>query len=108
MFHFCDHFGVDREQERELRQWAGTLSDAADREQRAMGRAILMLLAQIDSLRAELDERSSPPEPDAIAPAPTVDDEAPSEVEADATPREDTTLVGLRDRLRAMAHRGRS
>jgi hypothetical protein len=37
-----------------------------------------------------------------------VDDEAPSEVEADATPREDTTLVGLRDRLRAMAHRGRS
>ncbi len=73
-----------------------------------MGRAILMLLEQISSLRAELDERSSTPEPDAIAPAPPVDDEATSDGEADATPLEDTTLVGLRDRLRALAHRGRS
>ena len=105
-FWFCDDPGVEREQERELRQWAVALSEAAEREQRAMGRAILMLLEQVDSLRAELDQAASTPEPDAIDPAPAVDDEATSEVEADATPVEDTPVVGLRDRLRAVAHRG--
>jgi hypothetical protein len=108
MFRFCDDSDVDREQERELRQWAGALSDLADREQRAMGRAILMLLEQIRLLRAELNQRSSTPGPDAIGPAPAVNDEATSEVEADATPLEGTTVVGLRDRLRAVAHRGRN
>jgi hypothetical protein len=105
-FRFCDDPGVERQQERELRQWAVALSEAAEREQRAMGRAILMLLEQIDSLRAEPDQPSSTPEPDAIDPAPAVDDEATSEVEAAATPVEDTTVVGLRDRLRAVVHRG--
>jgi hypothetical protein len=104
----CDDSDVDREQERELRQWAGALSDVADREQRAMGRAILMLLEQINLLRAELDQWPSTPEPDATGPGPAVDDEATSDAEADATPREDTTVVGLRERLRAVAHRGRN
>lgn len=97
---------MEPEHEHELRQWAVALSEAAEREQRAMGRAILMLLEQVDSLRAELDQAASTPEPDAIDPAPAVDDEATSEVEADASPVEDTPVVGLRDRLRAVAHRG--
>ncbi len=103
-FRFCDDVGVKREQERELRQWAVALSEAAEPEHRAMGRAILMLLEQIDSLRAELQPRSSAPEPNATAPA--VDVAATSDMEADATPVEDTTLFGLRDRLRAVTHRG--
>lgn len=95
---------MEREQERELRQWAIALSEAAERQQRAMGRAILMLLGQIDSLRVELDQCSSKPEADAIAP---VDDEAKSDVEADASPAE-TAEAGLRDRLRNVARRGRA
>jgi hypothetical protein len=104
-FWICDDPCVEREQERELRQWAIALSEAAERQQRAMGRAILMLLGQIDSLRTELDQRSSTPKADAIAPA--VDDEATSDVEADASPAE-TAETGLRDRLRDVARRGRA
>ena len=56
---FWDDAGVEREQERELRQWAIALSGAVEPERRAMGRAILMLLEQVDSLQAELQGRSS-------------------------------------------------
>jgi hypothetical protein len=99
---------MDEEQERELRQWAVALSGASDGAHRAMGRAILMLLEQIASLRAELDERPPAPEPDAVDPVGAVDREAATDGgEADEAPGADTAVIGLRDRLRAAARRGR-
>jgi hypothetical protein len=92
-----------REQERELRRWAVGLSDARDADRRAMGRAILMLLERIEGLRAELERR--PPEPtvapETRAPVPDADAAAPPEVDPD----DDTMVVGLRERLRAVTHR---
>jgi hypothetical protein len=105
-FRFCEDPRVDGEQERELRQWAAALSEAGDPEHRAMGRAIMMLLEQIDSLRADRDHLSSAPDPDATDPPPEVAYEAANAVEADAMGVEETTVTGLRDRLRAVAHRG--
>ena len=97
----------EREQERELRRWAGALADAGAADRRAMGRAILMLLDRIDSLRAELDRR--PAEAEAVAaeePEPVAETEP--EPVADADPdAEDTMVVGLRERLRAVTHRSR-
>ena len=104
-FRLCDDASVEREQERELRQWAISLSEAADPERRAMGRAILMLLEEVDSLHAELQRRPAAPEPHQMLPA--VDGSATIEVDADATPVEDTRVLGFRDRLRAATHRGR-
>jgi hypothetical protein len=45
---------MDDHEQRELRHWAEQLAAAADAERRAMGRAILMLLAQVEALQAEL------------------------------------------------------
>lgn len=101
-FRFCDDAAVDREQEQELREWATALSDAAEPERRAMGRAIVMLFEQVDSLHAELQLRSSAPEPHPVASA--VDGAATRE--ADATLVADTRVRGLRDRWRAATHRG--
>jgi hypothetical protein len=103
-FGFCDDAAVEREQERELRQWAIALSGAAEPERRAMSRAILMLLDRVDSLQAELDERAPAREPNQIVP--TVDSAATGEMDVGATPVDDPVL-GLRDRLRAATHRGR-
>ena len=104
-FRFCDDANVEGDQERELRQWAIALSDAAEPERRAMGRAMLMLLEEVDSLHAELQRR--PPAPELHQMLPAVDGAATIEVDADATPVEDTRVLGLRDRLRAATHRGR-
>ena len=102
-FRFCDDADVDREQEQELRQWATALSEAAEPERRAMGRAVLMLFEQVDSLHAELQLRPPAPEPHPVASA--VDGAATSE--ADATLVADMRVLGLRDRWRAATHRGR-
>jgi hypothetical protein len=97
--------GVEREQEqeRELRTWAVALAGAREADRRAMGRAILMLLERIDGLRAELERRP----PEAVAapepPAPVSDPGAAAMPEGD--PDEDTMVVGLRERLRAVTHR---
>ncbi len=95
----------EREQEQELRRWAVGLAGAGVADRRAMGRAILMLLDRIDSLRSELERR--PPEAVAAeAPEPVAEPE-PAPV-ADADPdAEDTMVVGLRERLRAVTHRTR-
>lgn len=95
---FCDDDGVEREreQERELRRWAVGLSDARDADRRAMGRAILMLLERIEGLRGELERRPAEP-----VPAPVLEAEAAPE----ADPDDDTMVVGLRERLRAVTHR---
>jgi hypothetical protein len=51
---------VDDHELRELRDWAERLAAVCDADQRAIGRAILMLLAQIEALQAELDAASRP------------------------------------------------
>jgi hypothetical protein len=50
----CKDFGVDDRQQQELRDWGSRLAAASDAERRAMGRAILMLLAHIEALQAKL------------------------------------------------------
>ena len=103
---FCDDAAVEheREQERELRRWAVGLAGASAADRRAMGKAILMLLERIDSLRAELERRP------AEAPVPVAEPEPVAEAEPEpvpeADPDEDTMVVGLRERLRAVTHRG--
>jgi hypothetical protein len=101
---FCDDAAVEREQERELRQWAIALSGAAEPERRAMGRAILILLDRVDSLQAELGERARAPEPKPIVPA--TDSAATGDMDVGATPLDHPSL-GLRDRLRAATQRRR-
>ena len=75
--------------------WAEALCDAAESDRRAMGKAILMLLDQIESLRAELEHQI----PDVPPPAPA----QPPEHDA---ANEDTAPISLRDRFRAATHRG--
>jgi hypothetical protein len=90
---------VDPEQERELRTWAAALSEADAADCKAMGRAILMLLGQIESLRAELErspaERTPGPEESGPAVDPT------SELPAEAIAVYHSSTGGLRGRLRA-------
>jgi hypothetical protein len=93
----------EQEQERELRKWAVALADAREADRRAMGRAILMLLERIDGLRAELERRPAEPVIVPDVPAQMPEAEAASIPEAD--PDEDTMVVGLRERLRAVTHR---
>lgn len=94
---------VEAEQELELRRWAVVLSGDSVPERRAMGRAIQMLLGQIDSLRVELERERAASEPVAAEPAA---EDGPEESQEQAPPAEDTTVVGLRDRLRAATQRG--
>jgi hypothetical protein len=93
----------EQEQERELRTWAVALTDAREADRRAMGRAILILLERIDGLRAELARRPAEPgmAPEVPAPVPEAEAAATPELDAD----EDTMVVGLRERLRAVTHR---
>jgi hypothetical protein len=102
---FCDDAAVERErqEERELRRWGGALAGAREADRRAMGRAILMLLERIDGLRAELERRPAEPAPAVEAPAPVPEAEAAALPDDD--PDEDTMVVGLRERLRAVTHR---
>jgi len=101
---FCDDAAVEheREQERELRRWAVGLAGADETDRRAMGKAILMLLERIDALRAELERRPVETVP-AAEPEPLA--EAEPEPEPETDPDEDTMVVGLRERLRAVTHR---
>ena len=103
---------MESEHERELRQWADALAGAAEAERRAMGRAILMLLDRIESLRAELElERAAPPpQPAPVDPEVTeaaVTDQPTGELPAAEQPGKDTTVAGLRERLGAAVHRVR-
>jgi hypothetical protein len=51
---------MDERQQQELGDWGERLAMASDGQQRAMGRAISMLLAHIEALQAELDAASTP------------------------------------------------
>lgn len=86
---------MDDVQERELRQWGEALADSSDSERRAMGKAILMLLDQIESLKTSLAEAQ--PQPFALP-------EVTVPVSQDAVD-EDTATINLRDRLRAATNR---
>jgi hypothetical protein len=93
----------ERDQERELRRWAVGLVGAREADRRATGKAILMLLERIDALRAELERR---PAEMALSEAEPLA-EAEPEPSAEMDPDEDTMVVGLRERLRAVTHRSR-
>jgi hypothetical protein len=68
---------MDRRQEQELRSWATALAGAHEADRKAMGRAILMLLGQIESLRSELERAAAEPAPPpAEEPAGTVQEES--------------------------------
>lgn len=97
---------MDRRQEDELRTWATALTGAQEADRKAMGRAILMLLGQIESLRSELDRAAA--EPPAPPPA------APAEEPAGTAAEESTETIAVYDaapnllgRLR-MSHRPKS
>jgi hypothetical protein len=102
---FCDDVAVEheREQERELRRWAVGLAGAREADRRATGKAILMLLERIDSLRAELERRPAEMAVPEAEPEPVA--QAEPEPVAETEPDEDTMVVGLRERLRAVTHR---
>ena len=93
----------EREQERELRRWAVGLTGAGEADRRAMGKAILMLLERIESLRAELERRPLEVAVPEAEPEPVAQAEPEAVTETD--PDEDTMVVGLRERLRAVTHR---
>ena len=86
---FCDDVAVEREreQERELRRWAVALADAGAADRRAMGRAILMLLDRIDSLRAELERRPPRPTPSPRSQSPVPSPSQSPDAEAGPMPR---------------------
>lgn len=86
---------MDDVQERELRQWGEALGESSDTERRAMGKAILMLLDQIESLKTSLAEAQ--PQPFALP-------EVAVPASHDAVD-EDTATINLRDRLRAATNR---
>jgi hypothetical protein len=115
---------VDDHDQRELRDWAERLVAATEAERRAMGRAILMLLAQIEVLQGELVAHSNQAMPDPpTAPDRSTktsagagltgehgDEEAldrgPDVVKAPsgvAEAGEETARIGLRDRARSLA-----
>ena len=95
----------ERDQERELRRWAVGLVGAREADRRATGKAILMLLERIDALRAELERRPAETAVPEAEPEPVA--EAEPEPAAEMDPDEDTMVVGLRERLRAVTHRSR-
>jgi hypothetical protein len=92
---------VDHVEEHELRAWADALCASADSERRAMGKAILMLLGQIETLKGEL-ELAQRPSHDAAESALAAPDEL-SHSAADAS--DGTATIRLRERLRAATHR---
>jgi hypothetical protein len=92
---------VDEFEEHELRTWADGLRLSADFERRAMGKAILMLLGQIETLRRELEQAQRPTRNTAGG-AVTEPDEV-SESSAGAS--DDTATISFRERMRAATRR---
>jgi hypothetical protein len=93
---------VDNVEEHELRTWADALCASADAERRAMSRAILMLLGQIDALKGELEQaqRESHEVADFELEPPAEPAHQPPQPEVDAN--DDPLTISLRERLRAM------
>jgi hypothetical protein len=99
----CENAPVDDLQERQLRSWAESLCQSAATDQRATGKAMLMLLEQIDSLRVELEQQAA--EPEAPEPSPADGQDPAEPPEPSSASIEDTATISLRDRLRAAARR---
>jgi hypothetical protein len=97
---------VDSEDERELQAWATRLTTSTDPERKAMGKALLMLLRQIESLRSELERLPDmPPTPGNRAQP--VDVQATGELALEDIPAFPSGNSGLRFRLRNAAYRRR-
>ena len=90
---------MDPGQERELRTWAVALNETDEPDRKAMGRAILILLGQIESLRAELER--SPAEPPSQTKEPGVGVELPIEPPAEPLAVYASSTGGMRRWLRA-------
>jgi hypothetical protein len=99
----CEHHSVEDVQESQLRSWAESLCTAEASDQRSMGKAMLMLFGQIDSLRAELEHHTT--ETQAAPNDNDHDDDVTGEPEPDLTSIEATAAISLRDRFRAAARR---
>jgi hypothetical protein len=67
---------VDVAQVTELRQWATRLEDASTEELRAAGRAIRMLVDEVEGLQAKLVEAEAGAPPPVTAPSPEATPEA--------------------------------
>jgi hypothetical protein len=90
---------VDDAQLNELRTWADALVADGEAERRAVGRALLLLIDEVEGLQfrlsrvVEAETRDYLPEfesePEELPAAPAIDDTAP---------------IRLRDRIRAAAH----
>jgi hypothetical protein len=95
---------VHVEQEHELREWATRLVEMPEAERRSLGRAILMLLDQIGSLRADLERcrNEMPPDDRGFT---AVEKKAPLERSPDDMPTMNPTDIGLRHRLLGAARR---
>ena len=98
---------MDRRQEHELRTWATALTRAQETDRKAMGKAILMLLGQIDSLRAELDRVAAEPPAPPPPPPPADEPVATRLEESTETIAVYDAAARLRSRLR-LPHRPRS
>jgi hypothetical protein len=100
---FCKDWQVDQGQEHELRTWAEALCRSTESERRAMGKAIVMLLGEIERLK-ETVERPQPLSFDVVESAMAVPAQLP-DGSADAC--DDTVAINLRKRLGAVMHRHR-
>ena len=87
-----------------MRAWAEALGTASDSERRAMGKAILMLLGEIETLKESL-ALSQPTAPAAPELDFTMPDDLPRR--SPEPKDDDTATLNLRDRLRAVTHRDR-
>jgi hypothetical protein len=94
---------MDPRQEQELRTWATALTGAQEADRKAMGRAILMLLGQIESLRGELDRAAAEPP----GPPPVEEPVAAAQEESTETIAVYDAAPGVRGRLR-LPHRSKS
>jgi hypothetical protein len=94
---------VDQGQEHELRTWAEALCRSPESERRAMGKAIVMLLGEIEILKEKL-ERPQPASFDVVESAMAVPAQVP---QGPADAGDDTVTINLRKRLGAAMHRHR-
>jgi hypothetical protein len=93
---------VDNAQLTQLRAWAEALAGDADPERKASGRALLLLIGEVETLRARLN---------AVIEAERMDDDEMAEPDGgydehdEPEPAiEDTAPIRLRDRIKAAAH----
>ena len=93
---------MDNAQLTQLRAWAEALAGDGDPERKASGRALLLLIGEVETLRARLAVviEAERVEDDGLAEP----DGAYDEDDAPEPAIEDTAPIRLRDRIKAAAH----